>query len=44
MGLRVTVVCDDDLGKRVMELARENDTTEEEVARQLIEYGVECLD
>jgi predicted transcriptional regulator len=41
---RLTVVCDDDLETRVAALAREHDTTKEEVARQLIEYGIECLD
>lgn len=44
MGRRLTVVCDDSLKKQVAALAREYDTTEEEVARQLIEYGIECLD
>ena len=44
MAQQVTVVCDDELGRKVVALAREYDTTEEEIARQLIEYGIECLD
>ncbi|AKH96689.1 hypothetical protein [Halanaeroarchaeum sulfurireducens] len=44
MERQVTVVCDDDLGRKVVALAREYDTTEEEIVRQLIEYGIECLD
>ncbi|UWG46548.1 CopG family transcriptional regulator [Halanaeroarchaeum sp. HSR-CO] len=44
MQRQFTVVCDDRLGRRVAALARKYDTTEEEVARQLIEYGIECLD
>ena len=44
MRRRLTVVCDDSLQNQVAALAREYDTTEEEVARQLIEYGIECLD
>ena len=44
MPRRLTVVCDDGLEQRVAALAREYDTTEEEVARQLLEYGIECLD
>ncbi|MFW6265788.1 MAG: CopG family transcriptional regulator [Halanaeroarchaeum sp.] len=44
MQRQFTVVCDDGLGRRIAALAREYDTTEEEVARQLIEYGIECLD
>lgn len=40
----IRVACDEDLERRVSVLARRYDTTEEEIARQLIEYGIECLD
>lgn len=40
----LTVECDGELRRQLATLARENDMTEEEVARQLIEYGIECLD
>jgi predicted transcriptional regulator len=41
MPTRYTVVCDDDLARRVETLARENDLTEEAVLRQLIDVGLE---
>lgn len=40
----LTVVCDNDLAVRVASLARKYDTTEEEVARQLMERGIDCID
>ena len=44
MPTRYTVVCDDDLSREVERLARENDLTEEEVLRQLLDLGREQLD
>lgn len=44
MPTRYTVVCEDDRAKRIAELARENQVTEEEVLRQLIDIGLEELD
>jgi predicted transcriptional regulator len=41
MPTRYTVVCDDDLARHVETLARENDLTEEEVLRQLIDVGLD---
>ncbi|MFB6069399.1 MAG: CopG family transcriptional regulator [Halanaeroarchaeum sp.] len=40
----LTVVCEDEIAGRIATLARRYDTTEEEVARQLIERGIECVD
>ncbi|MFB6094695.1 MAG: CopG family transcriptional regulator [Halanaeroarchaeum sp.] len=44
MSTRLTVVCDDGLEREVAALASEYDTTKEEIARQLMERGIECLD
>lgn len=41
MPRQYSVVCDDDVGKRVEDLAREYGLTEQEVIRQLIERGLE---
>jgi predicted transcriptional regulator len=41
MPTRYTVVCDDNIARRVSRLAREHDLTEEEVLRQLVEVGLE---
>jgi Mor family transcriptional regulator len=39
-----SVVCDDDLGERIEELAREYGLTEREVIRQLLRCGLEASD
>lgn len=44
MSVRYTVVCDDDLARRVRALAREYGLTEEEVLRQLVGLGLDELD
>jgi len=44
MPTRYTVVCDDERSKRIAELAREHEVTEEEVLRQLIDLGLDALD
>ena len=44
MARRYSVVCDDDVGDRVEELAREYGLTEQEVLRQLIRRGLEASD
>jgi len=44
MPTRYTVVCDDDLSRAVEGLAHENDLTEEEVLRQLLDLGLDTLD
>jgi predicted transcriptional regulator len=41
MPRRYSVVCDDDVAERVDALAREYDLTEQEVLRQLLEWGLE---
>lgn len=41
MPRRYSLVCDDEVGERVEDLAREYDLTEEAVLRQLIERGLE---
>jgi hypothetical protein len=43
MPTRYTVVCDDDLAREVETLARENELTEEEVLRQLLDVGLDRL-
>ncbi|MFB6135065.1 MAG: CopG family transcriptional regulator [Halanaeroarchaeum sp.] len=40
----IRVACDEELHRRVSVLARRYDTTEAEIARQLMEHGIECLD
>ena len=44
MPTRYTVVCDDDRSREIRRLAQENDLTEEEVLRQLIDLGLESLE
>lgn len=44
MPTHYTVVCDDDHSREVRRLARENELTEEEVLRQLVELGLESLE
>lgn len=44
MSRQYSIVCDDDVGKRVERLAREYELTEQEVLRQLIERGLEDSD
>ncbi len=44
MPTRYTVVCDDDLSRAVERLAHENDLTEEEVLRQLLDLGLDALE
>lgn len=44
MPTRYTVVCDDDLSQEVQRLAHENDLTEEEVLRQLLDLGLDSLE
>lgn len=44
MPTRYTVVCDDDLSRAVERLAHENDLTEEEVLRQLLDLGIDALE
>ncbi|MFC7211947.1 CopG family transcriptional regulator [Natronoarchaeum sp. GCM10025321] len=44
MPRQYSIVCDDDVGKRVERLAREYELTEQEVLRQLIERGLEDSD
>lgn len=44
MPTRYTVVCDDDLSRAVERLAHENDLTEEEVLRQLLDLGLDTLE
>ncbi|MFB6114367.1 MAG: ribbon-helix-helix protein, CopG family [Halodesulfurarchaeum sp.] len=39
----LTIRCQDDLVAELARLARENDTTEEEVARQLVKAGLETV-
>ncbi|MFT4890880.1 MAG: putative DNA-binding protein, partial [Halobacteriales archaeon] len=41
MPRRYSLVCDDEVGERVADLAREYELTEEAVLRQLIERGLE---
>ncbi|MFB6094923.1 MAG: ribbon-helix-helix protein, CopG family [Halodesulfurarchaeum sp.] len=38
-----TIRCEDDLAAEIARLAREHDTSEEEVARQLLEVGLESV-
>ncbi|QSG07917.1 CopG family transcriptional regulator [Halapricum desulfuricans] len=44
MPTRYTVVCDDDLSRAVERLAHENDLTEEEVLRQLLDIGLDAVE
>ena len=44
MPRRYAVVCDDDVGERIDQLAREYGLTEQEVLRQLIRRGLERSD
>lgn len=44
MPTHYSVVCDDDQSREVRRLARENNLTEEEVLRQLVELGLESLE
>jgi hypothetical protein len=44
MSTRYSVICDDDIAHEIRLLARENDITEEEVIRQLIQTGLESLE
>jgi len=44
MPTRYTVVCDDDLAVEIDQLAQENDLTEGEVIRQLLDLGLDRLD
>lgn len=44
MPTRYTVVCDDELSQEVQRLAHENDLTEEEVLRQLLDLGLDSLE
>ncbi|QSG15532.1 CopG family transcriptional regulator [Halapricum desulfuricans] len=44
MPTRYTVVCDDDLSRAVERLAHENNLTEEEVLRQLLDLGLDALE
>jgi len=44
MPTRYTVVCDDTLAAEIDRLARENQLTEEEVIRQLVDLGLDRLD
>ncbi|MFB6267852.1 MAG: ribbon-helix-helix protein, CopG family [Halodesulfurarchaeum sp.] len=38
-----TIRCEDDLAAEIARLAREHDTSEEEVARQLLQAGLETV-
>lgn len=44
MPTRYTVVCSDTRSRKVEQLARENEITEEEVLRQLIDIGLSEVD
>lgn len=44
MPTRYTVVCSDTRSRKVEQLARENEITEEEVLRQLIDLGLSQVD
>lgn len=43
MSRTLTIRCEEDLAVEIARLARENDTTEGEVARQLVQAGLESL-
>ena len=44
MARRYSLVCEDDVARRIERLSREYELTEEEVLRQLLELGLTNLD